>query len=108
MAMEPAPLVKPVTVPEETIKVEEPQPEPVKEEMIETKEVIEEEPMPPQEEEPKSNAPVSWAAMLAGKSAGGPPPVVKQTPPPQMPKPVEPKPHSMSGDANPQPQRAPR
>uniref|UniRef100_A0AAT9PXD0 Ras-GTPase-activating protein-binding-like protein n=1 Tax=Platynereis dumerilii TaxID=6359 RepID=A0AAT9PXD0_PLADU len=110
MAVEPAPLVKPVAVPEETIKVEEPQPEPIKEEMIETKEVVEEEPlMTPQEEEPKSNAPVSWAAMLAGKSAGGPPPVVKQTPPPpQMSKPVDQKPLGMGGDSAPQPQRAPR
>lgn len=108
MAVEPAPLVKPV--PEEAIKVEEPQqPEPVKEEMIETKEIIEEEPQPQQqEEEPKSNAPVSWAAMLAGKSAGGPSPVVKQAPPPQaVPKPVDPKPLGV-GDSAPQPQRAPR
>jgi len=113
MAVEPAAMVKPVPVPEETIKVEETQPEPVKEsspfkeEVIVSKEVVEEEPQPQPEEEPKSNAPVSWAAMLAGKSASGPPPIVKQTPPPQVVKPVEPKPLG-GGEGAPQPQRAPR
>lgn len=89
------------------LKVEEPQHEDLKdpsfkEDVVEKVAPVEEESQPEVETEPQSTAPVSWAAMLAGKQ-GAPAPIVKA--PPQQPmKPVEPKPT----EPTPQPQRLPR
>jgi Ras GTPase-activating protein-binding protein 1 len=111
MTVEPVALEKTVPAAEESIKADEPQLEVGKEsfkEDLEPKD-LEDENQSPQDEEPKSNAHVSWAAMIAGKSAATAPPMAKHAPLPQVSKPVENKFPMSGGDTSaPQPQRMPR